>query len=51
MNRNVKVGINTADPSYKMDFNSWAADAFLVKSSDLSELKNTIEGVLHPKSN
>lgn len=51
MNRDIKVVINTAYPSYRMDFNSWTADAFLVKSSDLSELKNTIEGILHPKRN
>lgn len=45
-NRNVKVVINTEDASYKRDFHSWAADAFLTKSSDLSELKQTINTVL-----
>ena len=50
LNRDIKVVINTAYTSYKMDFHSWTADAFLVKSSDLSELKDTIEGILHPKS-
>ncbi len=27
---------------YKRDFHSWVADAFLTKSFDLAELKNTI---------
>lgn len=45
--RNVKVVINTDYPNYKGDFHSWVADAFLTKSSDLSELKNTIDSVLH----
>jgi DNA-binding NtrC family response regulator len=49
--RNVKVVINTAYPSYKMDFHSWAADAFLIKSSDLTELKQTIYNMLHSKGN
>lgn len=44
--RNVKVVINTDYPNYKGDFHSWVADAFLTKSSDLSELKNTINSVL-----
>lgn len=44
--RDVKVVINTAYPTFKWDFHSWAADAFLVKSSDLSELKDTIKSVL-----
>ncbi|NIR48576.1 response regulator [candidate division KSB1 bacterium] len=44
--RNVKVVINTAYPSYKADFNSWIADAFLTKSTDLTELKDTIGSVL-----
>jgi DNA-binding response OmpR family regulator len=45
--RNVKLVIHTAYPSYKGDFHSWVADAFLTKSFDLSELKNTISSVLH----
>lgn len=46
-NRNVKVVINTAYPTYKMDFRTWTADAFLTKSSDLSELKETIRQILN----
>jgi DNA-binding response OmpR family regulator len=44
--RHVKVVINATHPHDKTDFNSWAADAFLTKSSDLAELKNTIGGML-----
>jgi DNA-binding NtrC family response regulator len=45
-NRNLKVVINTAYANYKDDFSSWLADAYLIKSSDLSELKQTIRGLL-----
>lgn len=33
-------------PSYKQDFRVWAADAYVVKSADLTELKMTIKEVL-----
>ena len=36
------VILNTAYPSYKDNFMSWAADAYVVKSSDLTELKERI---------
>ncbi len=45
-NRNLKVVINTAYPAYKFDFSTWCADAYLIKSSDFSELKNTISNLL-----
>lgn len=44
--KNLKVIINTDCPTYKWDFHTWAADAFLLKSDDLTELKNTIAQVL-----
>lgn len=37
------VIINSAYSSYKNNFMSWAADAYVVKSSDLTELKATIK--------
>lgn len=40
--RDVKVIINTAYPNFKSDFQTWSADAYLVKSSDLSELKSKV---------
>ncbi|MFQ5751014.1 MAG: response regulator [bacterium] len=49
--RNLKVVIHTDYPNYKGNFHSWAADAFLVKSADLCELKKTIDTLLHAKRN
>lgn len=46
-NRDLKVIINTAYANYKDDFSSWLADAYLVKSSDLSELKSTIRNLIN----
>jgi DNA-binding response OmpR family regulator len=43
---NVPVIIHTAYNHYKDDFMSWAAEEYIVKSSDLSELKNAIKRVL-----
>jgi len=41
-NRHLPVIINTAYPTFKEDFGSWSADAYLVKSSDLTELKQAV---------
>ena len=38
--------INTAYTSYMDNFMSWAADAYIIKSSDLNELKNKIKELL-----
>ncbi|MBI5237509.1 MAG: response regulator [Deltaproteobacteria bacterium] len=35
----------TAYPHYKHDFGTWASDAYVVKSSDLTELKQTIKEI------
>ncbi len=40
------VILNTAYSSYKEDFLSWSADAYVIKSSDLGELKKTIKKLL-----
>jgi DNA-binding NtrC family response regulator len=40
------VILNTAYSSYKDDFRSWPASAYVIKSSDLSELKKAIAQVL-----
>ena len=42
----IPVILNTAYPSYKDNFMSWAADAYVVKSSDMTELKETIKASL-----
>lgn len=44
--RKVPIIINTAYSSYKDDFMSWSADAYIIKSSDLKELKNKIRELL-----
>lgn len=36
----------TAYPEYKHDFGVWASEAYVVKSTDLKELKETIKKVL-----
>lgn len=44
--RQVPVILNTAYPQYKENFMTWGAEAYVVKSSDLTELKKTIREVL-----
>jgi len=44
-NNDLPVVINTAYSSYKENFLSWSADAYLTKSADLSELKGTIRNI------
>jgi DNA-binding response OmpR family regulator len=46
----IPVIINTAYPSYKDNFMSWAADAYVVKSMDLTELKDKIKESLMKKT-
>ncbi|MCI0514473.1 response regulator [candidate division KSB1 bacterium] len=45
-NRNIKIILNSAYSSYKSDFSTWSADAYLIKSSDLTEMKQKIEELL-----
>jgi DNA-binding response OmpR family regulator len=42
----VPVILNSAYSTYKSNFTSWLADAYLVKSSDLSELKDKVRELL-----
>ena len=44
--RDLPVILNSAYSTYKQDFASWMADAYVVKSADLTELKDTIKDVL-----
>ncbi|MDM7917121.1 MAG: response regulator [Candidatus Eisenbacteria bacterium] len=41
-----KVILNSAYGGYRSDFGSWAADRYVVKSSDLSELKGAVRDAL-----
>jgi CheY-like chemotaxis protein len=45
-NRQIPVILNTAYPQYKQNFMTWGADAYVVKSSDLTELKEKIREVI-----
>jgi len=45
-NRQAPVILNTAYPQYKENFMTWGADAYVLKSSDLTELKQKIRMVL-----
>jgi two-component system, response regulator, stage 0 sporulation protein F len=42
----IPVILHTAYSSYKDNFMTWSADAYVVKNSDLTELKKTIREVL-----
>ncbi len=44
--RHLPIIIHTAYASYKDSFASWSADAYIVKSSDLSHLKNSVRDLL-----
>lgn len=46
----IPVIINTAYASYQDSFTTWSADAYIVKSSDLTELKTTVKRLLHSKN-
>ena len=42
----IPVVLNTAYPGYKEDFLTWAAEAYVVKSGDLTELKERVAAAL-----
>ncbi len=44
--RQASIIINTAFPQYRENFMTWGAEAYLIKSSDLSELKQKVREVL-----
>ena len=44
--RQVPVILNTAYPQYRENFMTWGAEAYVIKSSDLTELKQKIREVL-----
>ena len=50
LNKKLPVIINSAYGTYKDNFMTWSADAYVVKSSDLSELKTTIRALLDKKN-
>jgi DNA-binding response OmpR family regulator len=46
LRKDVPIIINTAYQSYKHDFMTWAADAYIVKSASLDELKAKIKELI-----
>ena len=44
--RTIPIIIHTSYPGYREDFMSWAADAYVSKSSDLGELKKKVKELL-----
>ena len=46
----IPIVLNTAYSSYKDNFMTWSADAYVIKSSDLTQLKKTIKEVLESGS-
>ena len=45
----IAVILNSAYPGYKQNFASWSADRYVVKSSDLRELKEAVSGALEKR--
>jgi len=45
-NNLIPIIINSAYSSYKDNFMSWSADAYITKSSDMTELKNKVKELL-----
>ncbi|OGP88893.1 MAG: two-component system response regulator [Deltaproteobacteria bacterium RBG_16_48_10] len=46
LERNLPIVLCSAYGDYKQDFTTWASDAYVVKSADLTELKSTIRKFL-----
>jgi DNA-binding NtrC family response regulator len=46
LDANLPVVINSAYPTFKTDFSSWGADAFVVKSSNVSELLSAVRAAI-----
>jgi DNA-binding response OmpR family regulator len=46
LRKDIPIIINSAYQSYKEDFMTWAADAYVVKSSSLEELKGKIKDLI-----
>lgn len=45
--KKIPVVMCSAYGDYKQDFRVWASDAYVVKSSDMTELKSTIKEILN----
>ncbi len=45
----IPVVLNTAFSSYRDNYLTWAADAYVTKSADVTELLDTVQGLLSPE--
>ncbi len=46
MDKEIPVIMSTAYGEYRNDFNVWASDAYVIKTANLGELKETIKNLL-----
>ena len=46
INSSVPIILSSAYHEYKQDLGAWASDEYVVKSSDLTDLKNTVHRLL-----
>ena len=46
IDKSIKIILNSAYSTYKSDFTTWSADAYLIKSSNLDELKSKVKELL-----
>jgi CheY-like chemotaxis protein len=46
LDRRLPIVLNTAYAAYREQYVSWIADAYVVKSSDLTELRDTVRDVV-----
>lgn len=46
MDKDIPVIMSTAYGEYRNDFNVWASDAYVIKTANLGELKDTIKRLL-----
>lgn len=51
INNQLPVILNTAYTNHKDNFLTWSADAYVVKSSDLTKLKEAIQNILAKRKN
>lgn len=47
--KNIPIVMCSAYSDYKQDFRTWASEAYIIKSSDMVELKSTIREILKKK--
>jgi CheY-like chemotaxis protein len=47
--RHIPIILNTAYSEYRKNFMTWGAEAYVIKSSDLTELKRKIREILEKK--